>query len=88
MKIYTAFGERDDKKFAYHRGIVILVFFFNFYFILLDILFIYILNVMPFCSFPSGNTLSNSPSPVSIRILLHPSTHSHLTTLTFTISPP
>jgi hypothetical protein len=42
----------------------------HFLFFLFDVLFIYISNVTPFPSFPSGNSLSHLPSPSPI----HPST--------------
>jgi hypothetical protein len=40
-----------------------------------DILFIYILNVIHFPSFPSENLLSYSPFPASLRVLPYPPTH-------------
>jgi hypothetical protein len=47
------------------------------------ILLIYISNVIPFLGFPSANPLSHSPYSASIRVLLHPPTHSCLTALAF-----
>lgn len=53
---------------------------------LLVILFIYISNYIPLPGYPSANSPSHLPSLcllfASIRILLYPLTHSHLTTLT------
>ena len=50
---------------------------------LLDILFIYISNVIPFLSFPSQNTLFQPSPPTSMRELPHPTTHSCPTSLAF-----
>ena len=53
-------------------------------FFLLDILFIYISNVISFPGFPSGNPLSHPPSPCFYEGAsppIHPPTHSHLPTL-------
>ena len=51
---------------------------------LMDILFIYISNVIPFPGVPSRNTLPHPPSPASMMVLPYPSTYSlHLTTLAF-----
>jgi hypothetical protein len=49
----------------------------------LDILFIYISNFIPFPSFLSTNPLSHPPAPAYMRVLPHPTTHSHLNTLAF-----
>jgi hypothetical protein len=38
--------------------------YFKGFFFLLDILFIYISNIIPFPGFPSGKPLSHSPSPL------------------------
>jgi hypothetical protein len=48
-------------------------------FFLLDILFIYISNVIPFPSFSSWNSLPILPPPASVRVL----THSHFPALAF-----
>jgi hypothetical protein len=53
-----------------------------FFYFLLDILFIYISNVIPFPSFPSTNPLSHPPSP-RLYEGAPPPTHSYLTTLAF-----
>jgi hypothetical protein len=53
------------------------------FFLLFDISFIYISNVILFPGLPSGTPLSHSPSPASMRVLLHPSTHSCLPALAF-----
>jgi hypothetical protein len=52
----------------------IIIGFFPAFFLSLDIFFIYISNVIPFPGLPSRNHLSHPPS---MRVLLHPSTHSH-----------
>ena len=44
--------------------------------------FIYIPNVIPFLSLPA-NPLPSPLPPTSMRVLSHPPTHSHLTTLAF-----
>jgi hypothetical protein len=49
----------------------------------LDILFVYILNVIPFPGFPSASPRPIPPYPTSMSVLPHPPTHSHLTTLVF-----
>jgi hypothetical protein len=54
-----------------------------FLFLLLDISLIYISNVIPFQGLPSGNSLSDPPSPVSMRVLPYPLTHSCLPALSF-----
>jgi hypothetical protein len=58
------------------------------FFFKLDILFIYISNVIPLFSFPSTNLLSHLTSPASMRVLPYPPTHSHFTTLTFPYTGP
>ena len=50
-----------------------ILFFFCLYF-LLDIFFIYISNVFPFPNLPFGNLLPPTLTPVSVRVLLPPST--------------
>jgi hypothetical protein len=47
---------------------------------LLDILFIYISNVITFPGFSSGKPLFHPPPPASMRVFSH---HSHLPTLVF-----
>jgi hypothetical protein len=49
----------------------------------LDILFIYISNVIPFTSTLNGNPLSLPPPPSSVRVFPHLSTYSYLPTLAF-----
>ena len=53
----------------------------NFFF-KLAILFIYISNVIVFPGFSSRNPLSH-PLTASMRVLLNPPTHSHITALAF-----
>jgi hypothetical protein len=53
------------------------------FFLLLDIFFIYISNVIPFPGFPSRNPLSHTLSPASVRVFSHPPTYSYLPTLAF-----
>jgi hypothetical protein len=57
-------------------------FFFVCLFVFCDIFFIYVSNVIPFPDHPPTwclrNTLSHPPPPASMRVFLHPSTHSHL----------
>jgi hypothetical protein len=48
---------------------------------LLDILLIYISNVIPFSGFPSTNPLSHPPSHASMKVLPYLPTHPYLTTL-------
>jgi hypothetical protein len=55
----------------------------SFSFFLLDILCIYISNVIPIPGFPSRFPLLHPPSPASMRMLPLPPTYSHLTTLAF-----
>ena len=50
---------------------------------LLDILFAYILNVLPFPGLPSGNLIPFPPFPASMSMLTHPPTHSCIPSLTF-----
>jgi hypothetical protein len=50
---------------------------------LLDVLFMYISNIIYFPSFLSGKPLPLPPPPASMRVLSHPLTHSHLTALAF-----
>jgi hypothetical protein len=45
------------------------------FFLLLDIFFIYISNVILFPGLPSGNPLFYSPPPVSMKVLHHSPTH-------------
>ena len=52
-------------------------------FFLLDILFIYISNVISFHGFPLETPYSILPLPASMRVLPHPPTHSLLTSLAF-----
>ena len=49
----------------------------------MDILFFYISNVIPFPGFPSTAPYSIPLSPVSMRVLSHLPTHSHLAALEF-----
>jgi hypothetical protein len=56
---------------------------FLFLFLLLDIFFIYISNVIPFPGFPSRNSLSPPLPSASVRVLLYLPTHSHLPALAF-----
>jgi hypothetical protein len=55
-----------------------------FFLLLLDIVFIYISNIIPF---PSSHPLENSypilPPPASMRVFPHPPTYSLLPTLAF-----
>ena len=53
-----------------------------FFFFLLDILFIYISNIIPFLSFPSGNPLFPLSSP-HVYEGAHSRTHSRLPALEF-----
>jgi hypothetical protein len=56
-------------------------FFYNLF--LLDTLCIYISNIIPFPSFPSGNSYSIFPLAASMRVLTLPPTHSQPITLAF-----
>jgi hypothetical protein len=53
------------------------------YVCVLDILFIYISNVIPFPGFPSATPHPIPPPPASMKVLTHPPTHSYLTALAF-----
>jgi hypothetical protein len=58
----------------------------EFIYLILDILYFYNSNVIPFPSFPSKKkkkTLLRSPPPASMRALPHPATHFHFTTVAF-----
>jgi hypothetical protein len=68
-------------------GVSILLFVFCLFvclfWVFLDILFIYISNVIPFPSFPFENLFILPSFPVFLRMLPYLPTHSHLTTLVF-----
>jgi hypothetical protein len=51
----------------------------------MNILFVYISNIIHFHGFSSANTLPHPtpPYPASMRVLPHLSAHSHLTSLAF-----
>ena len=53
------------------------------FFFLLDILFIYMSNVILFPGFPLGTPYPILPLPASMRVLPHPPTHSRLPALAF-----
>jgi hypothetical protein len=55
----------------------------SFLIVLLDILFIYISNVIPFLGFPPEIPYPIPPPPASMRVLSNPPTHSHLPALAF-----
>ena len=74
MKSYEMTLQFSVWKSSVDMGLVTLLFFFNFLFL---ILFMYISNVVPFPGFPSANPLSHPPSPVSLRVM----PHFYLTTL-------
>jgi hypothetical protein len=58
-----------------------LVSFFFFFFLLLDILFIYIANVVHLSGLTPGAPYPILPPPASMRMLPHPTTHSYLSAL-------